>query len=290
MAFAESRPRAPCRPCLCRAKESAVRPLDNGKGIALVIGAMKSGTSSLHEYLALHPEITMSKQKELNFFTHESWDLGLGWYSEQLAGDTKVRGESSPNYTKYPAFASVPARMHSVVPEAKLIYLVREPLSRIVSHYVHNLSHGRERRPLAVALRESQGYITPSLYHAQIERYLDYFDQGRILVIEQESLLKRRDQTLRRVFEFLDVRADFKSPGFENATHQTANKRKPTALGRLAHRLPGLHAARDHLPWPLSRNLEKPELDDATRNWLLERIQPDVEALRRFSGLALEGW
>lgn len=279
-----------CPPHPCRAKSHPVRSLDHGQSIVVVIGAMKSGTSSLHEYLALHPEVTMSKQKELNFFTHESWERGLDWYAQKLAGDTKVRGESSPNYTKYPDFPGVPERMHSVLPKAKLVYVVREPLSRIVSHYVHNLSHGRERRPLPVALRATDGYITPSLYHAQLERYLEYFDRSQLLVIEQASLLHRRDETLRRVFEFLDVRADFKSPGFESPFHETSNKRQPTGLGLLAHRVPGLHALRDLLPWPFSRDLDRPELDAATRRWLIERIAPDIEALRAFSGLPLEGW
>jgi len=285
--FAEPWLVGPARPAL---EALSVTSLDDGNGIAVVIGAMKSGTSSLHEYLALHPEITMSKQKELNFFTDEGWDRGLGWYERQLEGSTKVRGESSPNYTKHPDFPGVPERMHSVLPRAKLIYLVREPVGRIVSHYVHNLSHGRERRTFGGAVKGNRGYLCPSLYMSQIEAFLKYFEREQLLVIEQEALLRQREPTLRRVFEFLEVRVDFTSPKFESSAHQTANKRRPTPLGNLAYRVPGLHSLRDVLPWPFTRPLEKPDVDDDTRHWLLQHIAPDVRALRDFTGLALEGW
>src|ERR687894_2292944 len=69
----------------------------------IVIGAQKCGTSVLHYYLSLHPEVSMSRPKELNFFIEErNWPRGLDWYKSQFDGDARVRGEASPNYTAYP--------------------------------------------------------------------------------------------------------------------------------------------------------------------------------------------
>lgn len=97
----------------------------------VVIGGMKCGTSSLHYYLSLHPQISMSEPKELSFFA-ENWPRGRDWYEAHFPEDLPIRGESSPNYMKHPAFPGVPERMVSLVPDAKLVYLVRDPIARIV--------------------------------------------------------------------------------------------------------------------------------------------------------------
>ena len=92
----------------------------------IVIGAAKCGTTSVHEYLDDHPEVAMSAEKELNFFVEEkNWPRGIAWYESQFDPDAPVRGESSPTYTAYPEYHGVPERIRSVVPDAKLIYLVR---------------------------------------------------------------------------------------------------------------------------------------------------------------------
>src|SRR5688572_24468381 len=107
-----------------------------------IIGAMKAGTTSLWQYLRRHPEIFMSKLKEPGYFTEElRWDQGIEWYRSLFddAGSARAVGEASTSYTKWPRFAGIPARMHALVPEARLIYLVRDPGDRIRSHYIHNL-------------------------------------------------------------------------------------------------------------------------------------------------------
>src|ERR671915_544163 len=93
----------------------------------IVIGAMKSGTTSLHNYLSLHPEIFMTEVKEPSFFTLEgNWWRGREWYEAQFPVAAKIRGESSPDYTKHPRHAGAPERMHAMIPDAKLVYLLRD--------------------------------------------------------------------------------------------------------------------------------------------------------------------
>src|SRR5262245_43211435 len=100
----------------------------------IVIGAGKCGTTSLHLYLGLHPEISMTQQKELNFFVAElNWRRGLGWYEEQFREGTPVRGESSVAYSEYPQRQGVPERMAALVPDVNIVYCVRDPFERMVS-------------------------------------------------------------------------------------------------------------------------------------------------------------
>src|SRR6059058_1737729 len=81
----------------------------------LVIGGLKCGTTSLHHYLNLHPEVAMSRPKELNFFVAElNWPLGRDWYAGHFEPGAPVRGESSPHYTNRPAFAGVSQRMREL--------------------------------------------------------------------------------------------------------------------------------------------------------------------------------
>jgi hypothetical protein len=206
----------------------------------LVIGGMKCGTSSLHYYLSLHPEIFMSETKELSFFS-DHWRRGLEWYERQFPVDVPVRGESSPNYTKYPAYPGVPERAAEAVPEAKLVYLVRDPISRIVSHYVDAVSWGRETAALDDALAEPEGnhYVNCSRYAMQLERWLAWYPLSHVLVITAEDLKRKRAETLRRVYRFVGVDESFTSPEHERVLNTAAGRRKRNALGRALTRAAG---------------------------------------------------
>src|SRR5919106_4193832 len=94
----------------------------------VIIGAQKCGTTALHSYLSRHPEVSMSRPKELDFFVEgANWEKGVDWYRSRFDGAAKARGESSPNYTAHPMLAGVPERMAELVPDAKLIFMVRDP-------------------------------------------------------------------------------------------------------------------------------------------------------------------
>jgi len=155
----------------------------------LVIGAQKCGTTSLHRYLDAHPEIAMSDPKELDFFVeHEdrphyvangNWHRGVDWYASQFPDDAPVRGEASPNYTAYPNVQRIPERAAEIVPGAALIYMVRDPIERIVSHYLHRVGASPERRSLKETLGDIERgsgmvFVDRSRYFMQIERWLEY--------------------------------------------------------------------------------------------------------------------
>src|SRR5579862_3735318 len=100
----------------------------------LVIGSMKSGTSSLYEYLRLHPQVFMAEPQELDFFSDRRWHRGLRWYEKRFAGGAGAvaLGENSPDYTLYPRHSEAPRRAHEAVPDARLVYLIRHPVRRMV--------------------------------------------------------------------------------------------------------------------------------------------------------------
>lgn len=270
----------------------------------IIIGGMKCGTTSLHYYLGLHPDIAMSARKELNFFADErgTWHKGMNWYRSWFSGEARVRGEASPRYTSYPKSQGIPRRMHAVVPDAKILYLVRNPVDRLLSHYVHNLSENFEDRPLAEALRDPRrGYLDRSRYFMQLEQYLPFYPKANILVVEQENLRRHRQQTLRRVFEFLEVDARFHDLRYNRTLHRSAQKRRKTRAGqwlattwpmrlvaRLPHRLRWL--IERPLYWPLSQPVERPTLPAALQCEIEHALRDDARQLRAFTGEAFETW
>ena len=192
----------------------------------IIVGGLKCGTTSIHHYLGLHPEIQMSKPKELNFFARElNWDLGLDWYASRFDDRFEVRGESSPHYTNLPRFEGVPARIKEHCPDARLLYMVRDPIKRILSHWVHATGAGYETRELVPTLSQpDSSYIHRSLYWMQLQPYLELFDRSQIEVIAQEELQAEREETMRKAFRFAGVDEGFTSEQFDREWEKSSAK------------------------------------------------------------------
>ena len=266
----------------------------------IVIGAQKCGTSGLHYYLSLHPDISVSRPKELNFFIAErNWPKGLDWYRSHFDPRARVRSEASPNYTAYPQHLGVPERMHSVVPDARLLYMVRDPIDRIAAHWVHNYAKRREKGDLRTTLlHPNTSYLARSHYYAQVQRFLQLYPRERVMVVEQEELRNRRLETLRRIFEFVGVDSDFSHPGFATQRHRTSRKRRGTPLTQLVERIDRrrgrVSAARFRAlagrVLPLGRAIEVPDVRGALPPETLRSLREDAERLRDLTGLDLSGW
>jgi hypothetical protein len=274
----------------------------------IIIGGLKCGTTSLHHYLSLHPEIAMSRPKELNFFVSElNWPLGRDWYAGHFDPGAPVRGESSPHYTNRPSFDGVPKRMRDVLgDDIRLIYVVRDPVDRMLSHYLHNVGGGYDDRTLTDALSDPESsYVARSRYFFQLEPYVEAFGAERIAVVGREELRDDRLATMRRAFEFLGVDSGFTSEQFEREWETgVAKGRSRFRVMDRAVRLPGLRAIDrnfDRLPeslrWLAERLIHdpdageapKPELPDSLREDLVERFHDDVARLEEFAGRSF-GW
>lgn len=272
----------------------------------VVIGGLKCGTTSVHHYLSLHPEIAMSRPKELNFFVEElNWPLGVDWYRGHFDGPEAVRGESSPHYTNEPRFAGVAGRIETTIPDARLVYCVRDPIERMLSHYLHNVAGGYEARELTDALAEpDSSYVHRSLYAFQLAPYLERFSRERIAIVSQRDLKERRAETMRSLFGFLGVDESIQSPRFEREWETGSGKgASGFRLMDRAVRLPGLRALDrrfDRLPealrWrverivhdPGSGEAAKPDLPDELRETLSRRFHDDVAELERIAGRSFE--
>lgn len=254
----------------------------------IVIGAMKGGTSSLYEYLAAHPEISMSAKKETDFFIAEkNLSLGQPWYESQFQAAARHCGEASPNYTKWPYYQGVPERMQSLVPDARLVYVVRDPVERMISHFGHRVSQQKEARPIDVALQPtSDWYLAPSRYHTQLCQFQKYYPLERMLVVSSEDLRDERRATLCRIFEFLGVAADFDCQRFDREFHRTEQKFQTKAPWRKRV------LAKLGVPVKQPPPLPSPprEVADQTRQALIDCLRPEVEALRSLTGQRFDRW
>lgn len=192
-----------------------------------VIGAMKSGTSSLHDYLGAHPEIFMSSFKEPCHFVPElGRSKGLDWYLGLFAegGNCLYRGESSVVYTHLPDHPGVPERLDEFSPGARYIYIMRDPVERAVSHYWHRLKSKRvvERRDMETAFRENPVYFNYSDYPMQLRPYFDRFGTDRVLALTLEEMSHDTAAVMRSIYSWLGVDPDaVPADGFEKLRHVT---------------------------------------------------------------------
>lgn len=271
----------------------------------LIIGAAKAGTSSLHEYLALHPAIFMSREKELQFFNHPDWRERIDWYREQFPSDAPVRGESSPAYSVDPFVPAVPERARELVPEARIVYLVRDPIARLVAQYVELVALHREDRSLDETLADydspSNWLVMGSRYAHQIDRWREHYPDDRVLILEQRALLEEREATLRRAFGFLGVDPEFATPAFDRLHNVRANKLRANAFGVWLHErgvLPWLRNATIRVPDRIREPLKAlvadpvpaPTLDPGLRGELAAYLGEDAGRLRAYTGEPYAHW
>jgi hypothetical protein len=174
----------------------------------IVIGAMKSATTTLHEQLALQSGLLMSRPKEPNFYSdEENYARGIDWYASffEGAGDILLVGESSTHYSKLPTYPHTAERMRTAVPYVKLIYVMRHPIDRLTSHFLHEVTAGRISVGLEEAVQRHPELVDYSRYSMQLEPYLRIFGQDAILPIFFDRLVEQPDIEFQRIGRFLGV-------------------------------------------------------------------------------------
>jgi len=206
----------------------------------LIIGGQRCGTTSLFEYLCRHPAVCRPVEKELQFFSYR-FDRGVAWYRCHFPTVKAARGrkvfEATPYYLLHD---QAPSRAVSVVPEARLVALLRNPTERAWSHYQHNVLRGTEVLPFEEALRaESErldpggdgssdassshhkrhSYVTRGRYAEQLDRWLAVYPRNQLLVLFSEDLYRDPGATYARVLEFLGL------PGHSLAEYRAHTRR-----------------------------------------------------------------
>jgi hypothetical protein len=265
----------------------------------LIIGAMKCGTSSLYSYMKRIPGIFMSDPKELNFFTkEEEFAKGIGWYASQFPDACRIRGEASTDYSKGHYFPGAVDRIASIVPDAKLIYLVRNPVERALSHYLHHVAKGWDRRSVtdALSISDDNDYLLTGRYIFQLAPFREHFPEDQILVLVAEDLDCKRLETVNAALEFLGVDTATSEAMFTDRSHQTRSKIRYTSLGRLLRAVKPGKRVMQYVPlrqtirrW-LTRQLPEVQLDADLRKALVDYYREDVRQLEQSTGLSLSSW
>ena len=216
----------------------------------LIVGAMKCGTTSLHYYLAQHPQLVPASVKEVHFFDvrsekNDNFKKGEAWYRAHFPRPTNANQhafESTPRYIFYPPAAE---RIFTCNSRMKIIILLRNPTERAISHYFHARRVGKESLPIMEALQADHDmeepnvtkencnevsvfrpfYLRRGLYAQQIKRFLSYFPQEQILILDSEDLFGQTRQTVRQVFEFVGGGVDTEFEVKDIAPHHTAKNK-----------------------------------------------------------------
>lgn len=229
----------------------------------LIIGAMKAGTSSMHLYLGHHPDISMSRPKEIDFFARY-YHRGLDWYMGHFSGG--VNGESSNSNLKAHRWPEAAARIRRHIPEARLVCVLRNPVDRTLSHYLHNWRVGRETRPFAEAAGPEGEIFHTSRYGWQLDHYLAHFPREQLLLATTEELDRDPESVLRRIFRFVGV--DDSVP-IDTSRRFNVTAVKLAKTGLTVPDDPDLVVAGDEA-----------SLAPQARERLAARLRPDVERLR----------
>jgi hypothetical protein len=269
----------------------------------IIIGAPKCGTSSMHFYLGQHPQIYMSQPKELNFFLLEkNWDKGEIWYRSHFKKQAMIRGESSPMYSNAFQFSDVPERMNRLIPDARLIYLVRDPIQRIISHYIHSTALGKTSESIEECLKSpDNNYVQYSQYYIQLKHYLKYYSLSQICIITSEDLYNSRYETLQKVFRFLEVEPFYYSKQFTTLKNTYADISPKSVFARYFNRLTN-HNIRFIIPETIrslirkmifSRfkdRVSKPILSNKLKIQLVSWLKEDINQFRALTNQKFERW
>lgn len=283
----------------------------------VIAGAAKAGTTSLWNYMREHPEICMAAAKEPIFFTRSSmedennpfsrrltgrFDWGWEWYENlyEACPTSSIRGEGSTMYMAAPDSAGL---IRAAAPDARLIFLLRDPVGRIQAN------HGQDARvfkvpPLAELMKQNhpqyEFYIQNSRYGEHLARFREHFPAEQILVHLNEDLRASARDVVRKSFEF--VGAD---PTFVPETIDQKHNVSSVPRSRMLHKVLGIHYGRGPLPrrvemvgrrvrravrlWNL-KPATNPDVPDEVRADILSRLSDDLDRLEQIIERPLNAW
>ena len=172
----------------------------------IIIGAMKSATSTLQEQLVQQPGLYMSEPKEPNFFSDDDqYNKGIGWYAGlfQCFPSEGLLGEASTHYTKLPTYPKTIDRICEHLSNIRYVYVMRHPIDRLVSHYIHEWSTGNYNCDINEAINKYPELIEYSRYAMQLEPYFERFSKDNVFPVFFDRLITESQDELERVCKFI---------------------------------------------------------------------------------------
>ncbi len=271
----------------------------------LILGAQKSGTTTLHAALELHPQVFTARPKELSFFNkEENFQKGIEWYARFFENweNEKVAGEGTPSYLWD---GRVPPRIKNYLPHAKFIVMLRNPVTRAYSAYWYAYIGGGETLPFEKALemepqraklgdsiRGFSSYVDRGHYVDQLKRYFSLFDRRQFLILIFEEYVQNPRKSLKQVCDFLDVDCD------EDFLIRAVNVKQNTSRvprSRLVHKSVPFLLRHFHFFGRVVRyaNLKPgkyPPMKEETRQKLRQIFRAEIEELEELLGRDLSLW
>ena len=198
----------------------------------IIIGALKSGTTSLFEYLGYHPQVLLPRKKEIDFFS-QKFNYGVDWYLAHfpaiIDNSEFITGESTPVYL---SFTGAEKRIFSLFPQVKLIVLLRNPVDQVISWHYHRFNYGLYKKTLPQAintelkpikncseaeimriLNHHKYNLMGALYVYHLKRWLQIFPREQLLIIKSEEFYANPAKTMEQAFQFLGIE-DYQVPEF----------------------------------------------------------------------------
>ncbi len=292
----------------------------------MIIGAQKCGTTSLAAQLAAHVDVCFCQIKEPGYFNEtDNWQAGLADYhrlytcpdkartpsrnaamgqngSEELHSGRgeQIYGEASTMYTFFPEWQQTHERIFSYNPHVKLIYIMRDPVARVISHYSHNFVRNIVKGTPEQVVLQDPAYVNRSRYAVQLRPYIELFGLDNMLLLIFEEYIANQSATLQKVAEFLGV-----SPqGFaiEGGTHKHSSVGVPYIKRRVVRQITETNvfqSLRTYAPVQLRHAIKarlsgklqhKPDFPPQLRQSLRLLFQDDIGAVEAWLGQPIASW
>ena len=277
-----------------------------------LIGAQKAGTTYLATLLGQHPDVCLSEPKEPHYFT-QHWEKGEDWYQACFPRpERRFLLDASPSYSAAPLgselgeayppsrMAHVPERIAIMAPDARFIYLMRDPVGRTYSSYWHSVRAGNEQRSFAEVIRNDSYYLRMGCYFHQLEHYFKHFDRDRFQLLFFEDFIKAPQVVANRCLSWLGLSpmADLRLAQGKNESYTYGPVL--TWLNRRLSREGGLkwltRNAKRIVPhsvlraWRVALTEQIPPLAQEDREWLADYFAEPNRQLETELGLQLPGW
>ena len=269
----------------------------------IVIGALKCATTWLDLQLRSHQDLSLpNNRKEVNFFSTE-YDQGVDWYKSFWADPGNRRaelrlGEVSPTYFEHPA---APERIHQLLPDVKLVVLLREPVSRLYSHYTAWVQVTGYSAGFEAFVVEHRNAVETGFYDVHLNRYLDYFPREQLKVLILEEMLASPEAQLRMLRSYLGVAADGHWQVVDSGVVNKTVKPRMPRLFVAAHKAAGI-LRKQRFDWIVEIAKEMgvpklvtgsqpfPKMSDESRKIFLCEYEAHVRGVEELLGRRIEAW